>query len=67
MVYYCNNHGVARADSTCLCDRDQEQGDGYTFDLEQFSEKGCFRRVRCEVSRLNNKPCNYIDPCAEPE
>ncbi len=67
LVYYCNNHGIARADGTCLCDTDREAGTGYTHDLTQFSTEGCYKEVSCGISKLSGKVCNRVSPCSEPE
>ena len=65
-VFACNNHGLARADGTCLCDSDRVEGVAYTFDAEQFSNDGCYRRVQCALSPLNDLPCHAISGCGEP-
>ena len=67
LVYPCNNHGTCRADGTCLCDTNAEEGRGFTYDYLVYPDKGCFRRIGCERSRQTSAPCNYIDACDTPQ
>lgn len=66
LVYPCNNHGVARADGTCSCSKDVDAGFGYTHDFDEYSDLGCFKKVQCPISPINNRICNTINPCSEP-
>jgi hypothetical protein len=66
-IFPCNNHGVARADGTCLCDSSQEKGFGYTNDFTQFSIDGCYREFQCPISKRNNAPCYFLEACSHPE
>ncbi|MHA1681163.1 MAG: hypothetical protein ACTSUE_09150 [Promethearchaeota archaeon] len=67
LVYPCNNHGTARKDGTCECVADELTGVGFTFDDERFSYDGCFKRISCGRSLINNRPCQFISACDEPE
>lgn len=60
LVYNCNGHGKPRADGSCECEEE------YTYDTSQFSEKGCYRRVQCPVSKITGKKCNAVDQCTDP-
>jgi hypothetical protein len=64
-IFPCNNHGTARADGTCLCDR--TGGSGYTHDYTQFSDAGCYRYFECPTSPLTGKTCNQVSACGQPE
>lgn len=66
LIFICNGHGSALADNSCECDTDIENGSGYTFDLTQFSVKGCYRYVQCPVYTPTGKACNFIDGCTAP-
>lgn len=57
LVYPCNNHGRARVDGTCECE------EGYTYDEERFSEKGCFKEVFCPVAPQSQLVCNGHPSC----
>lgn len=61
LVYFCNNHGLARADGTCLCNKNVYNSEGYTYDKSQYSRPNCYRYIKCAAG------CNTIDPCLEPD
>lgn len=65
LIFVCNDHGKALADGTCECDR--TDSDGYTYDLTEFSEKGCYRHVACPVSLISGETCNQVSQCTAPE
>ncbi len=67
LVYPCNGHGVARADGTCLCTVDEDEGHGYTYAFDQFDYKGCYNFVQCPISLLSGKACNFINGCTQPD
>ena len=67
LLYVCNNHGVARADGTCLCNSDVEEGSVYTSSPTDFATEGCYTKKVCLVSAINNRPCNEPDPCSDPK
>lgn len=66
-IFPCNNHGILRADGTCLCDYDEQTGVGYTSDFTQFSTPNCYRRYECPKSLINGKSCHYLDACTASE
>lgn len=66
-IYPCNGHGTARADGTCDCEINTDTGEGYTYDYDKFSIKGCYKKVSCPISKITNKPCNRISQCDNPE
>lgn len=66
LVEICNGHGVATAGETCDCETSQETGVGYTFDLTQFSYKGCYKRIECPLSQINGESCRNVNPCTSP-
>lgn len=64
-VYACNKRGVALADGSCACTKDTAAGTGYTFDLDVYSDKGCFRKVMCPLSTVSRSPCNTKKACGD--
>lgn len=63
-VYVCNGKGRVLADGSCLCDKDETSGTGYTHDYDVYSEKGCYATVSCPVS-LGGTVCNSQPACSD--
>lgn len=61
-IYTCNNYGTALADGQCNCNRDEDQGTGYTYDKDVFQYEGCFRPIRCALA-LDGSVCNKKPTC----
>ncbi len=67
LLYVCNDHGTALADGRCQCVIDVTNGEGYTYDFSQFSDKGCYKFVKCPISPITNTGCHDLDQCSPAE
>ncbi len=56
-VYPCNGKGTVRGDGSCECNADRNAGTTYTYDLQVFSYKGCFKQKQCALAP-NGEVCN---------
>ena len=62
-VEVCNGNGVARADGTCLCNKNAVTGVGFMADLTRFSYQGCYKPISCPVSVISGNVCNQQAAC----
>ncbi len=61
LIYICNGHGIGLGDGRCECDK------GYTYELSQFSDHGCYRFVKCPISSITNTECGVLPQCSQPK
>jgi hypothetical protein len=64
-VFTCNGKGRALADGSCLCEKDEQKGTGFTYDLDVYSSKGCFKKIQCSPAKTSGVPCNAFKPCSD--
>ncbi len=68
LVYPCNNHGTARRDGTCMCDKSLNTGEGFTVDSETLTNgNNCYKRVECGKSAITGTTCNAFGACNDPK
>lgn len=65
LLYACNDHGVARADGTCLCDYNRDEGYVYVSD-NSVTDGGCYKLESCQRSRLTDVVCDTPSQCEDP-
>lgn len=65
-VYPCNDKGVPRADGTCECEHNENDGTGYVPDPDIGEEDNCYAKIQCPMNEFTGTPCGKVEPCDDP-
>jgi hypothetical protein len=66
-VYPCNDKGTPRADGTCECNHNENDGTGYVPDPDIGEENNCYLKIQCPINPITNTPCGKVDACDDPK